>query len=76
MTVPKKESWKFDKVCEACHLFMTPACDEQNCSAFGLLENLVKHLQECNKKGCFVGQMDSRRDAFKYILELLGVYEP
>lgn len=58
-------------VCEKCHLFMTPACDDQNCSAFELLYSIKRKLKELNDSGCWVGQTDSRKDAFDYVLELI-----
>jgi len=58
-------------VCENCHLFMTPACDEQDCRAFTFLYELRRHLEDFNKTGGWVGQTDSRRDAFNYVIELI-----
>ena len=37
--------------------------------------SLVAHLKMLNDKGCWVGEHDSRKDAFNYVIELLVAKE-
>jgi len=35
------------------------------------LKDLIQHFKDLNQSGCWIGQTDSRRDAFKYVVEEL-----
>ena len=69
----KLEIWTISKIKNQLKQH-TPFLQKQllDTEKFVRVEELVILLRALNDGGCWIGQTDSRYDAFKYLLELLG----